>query len=165
MKFSLYTLSLLVLSTLVACDRGQSDGPPTINLGRDECAECGMSIHEERSASALIVDVEGRRESRLFDDIGCMLDAQRAHANDLRVLKTFVHDHATNAWISSDSATFLATDGAKLRTPMASGIAAFGDRASAEAGRTQYGGELLDYSALATWRSELMKARYEGSDR
>lgn len=157
MRLLLSTLLLLGLPAISACDRDTRTGPPTLRLGRDECAECGMAIHQERSAAALLIDRDGRRDYLLFDDIGCLLDIERSKASELNVLERFVHDHTNNAWIRAETAVFLGTDGSTLHTPMASGLAAYMDRAGAEAGQRQFRGEVIEFSSLATWREARMK--------
>jgi nitrous oxide reductase accessory protein NosL len=157
------TVFVLGMITLASCDRGAATGPPTLRLGRDECSECGMAIHEERSAAALLVDREGRREYLLFDDIGCMLDIEQSKGTQFRVIDRFVHDHSSNAWISAGAAVFLATDGSALRTPMASGMAAFANHASAESGLRQFGGGVHDYSSLAARRRVQMEERRQSA--
>lgn len=143
---------------LAGCARTEGDGPPRVRLGRDECRECGMIIAEERSAGALIVDRGGRRGAMLFDDIGCMLDAEEKA--DLGVVRRFAHDYATKAWTSADTAVFVLADGEKLPTPMGSGIAAFANREGALKAREHSGGETLGYAELRAARRAQMKARY-----
>lgn len=157
MRLLLSTLILLGLPAITACDRDEHTGPPTLRLGRDECAECGMAIHEERNAAAMLIDRDGRRDYLVFDDIGCLLDIERTKGSELKVLKRFVHDHVGNAWMRAETAVFLGTDGSTLHTPMASGLAAYADRAGAEAGQRQFGGEVFEFSSLTSWR----KARIE----
>ncbi len=159
MNCRLAAMFLLGVSALTACTRDERTGPPTLRLGRDECAECGMAIHEERTAAAMLIDRDGRRDYLLFDDIGCLLDIERSRGTELKVLDRFVHDYAANAWTRAESAVFLCTDGSTLLTPMASGLAAYVDRAGAEADQRQFGGKVLDFDALAAWRKARMEER------
>lgn len=155
---------VVCLSALLwGCGRGSTDGPPEIRLGLDECAECGMAIHDERSASALVVERDGRREARLFDDIGCMVDFERKESAESKTAGRFVHDHAGGAWLAGESAVFLAADEAVLQTPMASGIAAFADRALAEDGQRRFGGEITDYRGVCERRRAQAEARRAAS--
>lgn len=152
-------VGLLLLVPVQACSRRVDTGPPELRLGRDECAECGMSIHDERSAAACLIDRDGQREYLLFDDIGCLLDLQRSQPTDASILQAFVHDHPSAQWLDMQAALFLVAPPSALRTPMGSGIAAFQHRDAAEEARLQYGGEILDRQALADWRKALMEAR------
>ena len=135
-------------------------GPPDLRLGRDECAECGMLISEDRCSTALLVDAAGRNEHRMFDDIGCMLDWEHDHAGETPVLGWFVHDHGTRSWIGGDDAHYLLTDPQSLATPMGSGIVAFADAAAASRKREECGGEVLTLECLRPARRAWMEARY-----
>lgn len=159
MNRPLAALVVLGMPILASCHRDAVSGPPAIRPGRDECAECGMGIYDERSAAALLVNREGRREYLLFDDIGCMLDSERSPGAGSAVLDRFVHDRADGAWIPASAATFLGTDGTTLRTPMGSGIGAYADHARAESGRREFGGEVIDSGSIAAWRRSRIEER------
>lgn len=160
MKHLLQAFILLALAAGASCNRAAPAGPPELRLGRDECRECGMAIHEERCAAAIVIDRDGRRDSMLFDDIGCMLDIERE--GKVKVLGRYVHDHSSGAWTDAAAASFIATDGSQLRTPMGSGIAAFADRQGARKAQEHYGGEILDYDALGDWRRKQREDRLKG---
>jgi nitrous oxide reductase accessory protein NosL len=133
-------------SGLTACRQELLCGPPTLHLGRDECAGCGMIINEDRCASALLVEDRGERRYLVFDDIGCMLDFEKEGAADLAIVGTFVRDHASRQWMDGRSATYLFNE--KIATPMGSGLVAFSERATAEAKRSDSGGEVLELTAV-----------------
>ncbi|MFN0059977.1 MAG: nitrous oxide reductase accessory protein NosL [Planctomycetota bacterium] len=133
---------------LAGCERRELTGPPVLRLGRDECAECGMMINEERSASALLIERASVREHALFDDLGCMIDYERDRPPDVRILDRFAHDHVSRAWFRTEHAVFLRTTPDKLPTPMGSGIAAFSDRAAAAAAQSTLGGRIVRYDEL-----------------
>ncbi|MBL8762750.1 MAG: hypothetical protein JNM07_00590 [Phycisphaerae bacterium] len=118
-----------------------------------------MTIHDERSAAAILVDRDGRSDYLLFDDIGCLLDAQRSKGSEVKALGRFVHDQVGGDWLRGEVAIFLATDGSKLRTPMASGVAAFADQTAATNGQRKYGGEILDLDGLVEWRQRQAERR------
>lgn len=103
------TLGMWALVGL-ACERADLTGPPTLRLGRDECAECGMPINEDRCASGMLVVREGRRDHIHFDDLGCMLDFERHGGGGVTVLERFARDYTARTWISAERATFLFTD-------------------------------------------------------
>ena len=159
MKRALFLLTFL--STLSACTRTELTGPPNLRLGRDECAECGMIINEDRCSAALLISDDGGREHALFDDIGCMLDYERP----VTVIETFVHDHATRAWVPASQATFILVDEKSFSTPMGSGMATFADPAQAAAAAAAHAGRTLDFSALPDARREWMRTRFGSPDR
>jgi copper chaperone NosL len=159
-------LILATALTLVAssCSRAPMTGPPDLRLGREECAECGMLISEERFSTASLVDKGGERLYFYFDDVGCLLDYERELPGGVTVFERYVHDHDTRAWVPAEDASFLLA-GATLQTPMGSGIAAFATPDAAHAAADQYGGEVLDLAHLRQARSERTDARGGAADR
>jgi copper chaperone NosL len=157
----LIALSLLALT---GCARPPLSGPPDLRLGRDECAECGMLINEDRCSSGVLTEEDGYRAHLLFDDIGCMLDAERGRLSEVTVLERYVHDHATRAWVPADGATYLFADREALPTPMGSGIVAFGSAEGAASAQQVYQGRLLTFAELVEARRVWMEERYGKPD-
>lgn len=149
-----------LVSVLTACQRTVLSGPPELRLGRSECGECGMLISEDRCSSALLVDARGRREHVLYDDIGCMLDAERRGLDGAVVAERYVHDHGTRAWVEAGVAHFVAADRDSLQTPMGSGLVAFATAGDAEAVSKAHKGRVLDYAGLAAYRKAWMEERF-----
>ena len=139
---------LCALAGVAGCDRRELAGPPTLRLGRDQCAECGMLISEERCSSAVLFERDGRREYAMFDDIGCMLDHETTEAPDRTTIDAFVRDHSTAQWVPAANAVFLVNARELVRTPMGSGMIAFADRDGALEAQQQWGGDLTDYARL-----------------
>ncbi len=133
---------------LTGCSSNELSGPPTIKLGRHECKECGMLVNEDRCSSALLVEDRGRRDYWHFDDIGCMLDAERKHKDDVRVVERFVRDYGSRVWTPAEQASFVMAHPKKLHTPMGTGIVACAKRADAEAVQKEYAGEIHGYPSL-----------------
>ncbi len=150
-SLTLFGLGMLALGS---CAESPRTGPPDIRYGRDECVECGMSIVEEHSACAILVLDRDRREYKLFDDLGCLLDHEREHKP--HTLERHAHDYASRRWISADSARYLVSE--SIRTPMGSWIAAYADSPTSEAAREKHGGVVLDLDALrlerVAWREK-----------
>lgn len=133
---------------IAGCSQPPLDGPPALRVGRDECAECGMLVSEDRCSSGAIVDRDGRNEHALFDDIGCMLDARDNTEGAFRIASMFVHDHESKEWIRADRAWFMVTSSDRLRTPMGSGVVAFASPEAAEAAALKYEGCVSDLAGL-----------------
>ena len=153
---SMMCIAVGIVSLLIpACQPDDLAGPPTIRLGRDECAGCGMLVSEERSSCALLVEQDGARAHLVFDDPGCLLDYRADHP-ETAIVSTFVHDFASGAWIDADAARFLIAAPDALSTPMGSGIVAFATQESAASQRTKSGGQTAGYERLIearrTWR-------------
>jgi copper chaperone NosL len=138
---------------LPACGGAPLSGPPTLHLGRDECAGCGMIISEDRCSCAVLAQEHGERRHLAFDDIGCMLEFEREHRPDTRVLERYVHDRDSHQWIAADAAAFLVAPPGALATPMGSGIVAFGSREAAERRQAAVGGRVMPWPELARDRS------------
>lgn len=114
-------LALAITLPLASCDETPDDGPPTVRLAHDLCAECNMIISDERWATATIVEGPRGPEPRLFDDFNCQARYEHNHP-DLTILKRWSHDHTSLEWIPTESAVFLGSD--SIVSPMGSGMAA-----------------------------------------
>ena len=79
-------------------------------------------------------------DARIFDDIGCLLNAARGEANPER-LRFWFHDVATGRWIDREETVFVKS--ARLSTPMSGGLVAYRGRAAAERGAAQHRGRVL----------------------
>ncbi len=131
---------------VLGCAREAADGPPVIHLDDDMCAECGMIISDERFACATVFGGQATTpETRLFDDFNCMINHEAARA-DTEIIRRWVHDHGTRAWLNAQDAIYLCSP--DLQTPMASGVVAFGGRAEAERLLAQVGGELRGFGEV-----------------
>lgn len=150
------TACAALAASAMSCDREPLDGPPVLRPGRDLCAECGMSVMEDRCSAAILVERDDGRGHLLFDDIGCLLDHERSQPAE-RPIARFVHDHATGAWIPAERATYLMTD--SIRTPMDSWLVAHPNTDAAHAARKRHGGVVLVWTELDTVRREWLRDR------
>ena len=132
-----------------------AEGPPHIEVDRTPCAHCGMLISEPIYAAAYRTP---RSESRVFDDIGCLLkaEAQEPRADALRF---WFHDAATAVWIDGTDAVFVSST--NLRTPMGGGLVAFRDLAAARKAAARQQGSVVP-SLEALLRREPADASKEG---
>ncbi len=145
-------LALALLLAAGGCGREPTLDPPDVAYGKALCERCGMIVSDERFATAMIVDRGGEILPVVFDDIGDMLEYER-DAGPV-VLRRYVHDHETGDWLNAERAVYVWSDA--LRTPMASGLAAFAGADAAQAAAEGLGGETLSYPDLA--------ARYSGGE-
>ena len=125
------TLIVAVVAAAIGAACGvKADGPPHFEVDRTPCAHCGMLISEPVYAAAYRA---ARSESRVFDDIGCLLKAaaQEPRADALRF---WFHDAATAVWIDGTDA---------IRTPMGGGLVAFRDLAAAREAATRQQGSVV----------------------
>lgn len=150
MKSSIIASVLVAAAALPAgCERQELVGPPDIRLARDQCAECGMIISDERFSCALLVARDSRREHIIFDDIGCMLDFEQRHLDGAAVIDRFTREYVAKEWVPASAATFLACDARIVPTPMGSGVLVFQSPAAAKELQERLSGDLMDFSQLA----------------
>lgn len=140
--------SLAALLLLGGCSESVPVAPPVIHYGEDLCAQCGMIISDDRFAAALVLEgpagAPDRREALAFDDVGCLLLAETRHANRA-VAGRWVRDFRSDRWLVAGDAVFVQSTG--LHSPMAFGLAACADRASAQRLAGEFPGEILDLDA------------------
>lgn len=144
-------LPLAALIMLASCRAAAPGDVPKIAFGRDACARCGMLVSEARFASGY-VNASGK--SVTFDDVGELVAAA---AEDSAIAKAaFVPDVEESELVRAESAYFVRIP--SMATPMGTGMAAFKDRARAEAfARKRGGAAVLDWAA-ATRSSALARA-------
>lgn len=140
----------LVALLLFGCGSRQEQGeihPPHITLGEEPCSECGMTITDLRFASAAVLP-DG--DYLLFDDIGDL--AQHQTKQELPVgTRFFVYDYEdSEEWLAAEEATFVQSTA--IHSPMGSGLAAFRDRARAEAVAAELGATLLSFEEVTAPR-------------
>ena len=124
---------VFVAMLAVACG-ARSATPPEIVVDRTACHHCGMLISDRRYAAA-VRTAEG---DRLFDDIGCLINALKGRAPDGATL--WFNDATSAEWIAG-TPVFVAS--ASLLTPMSGGILAYGDRTSAERAAATHQGTIV----------------------
>lgn len=125
--------ALALVLALSSCDVG----PKPIRYGRDECAECKMTLVDRHYGAELIT---ARGKVHKFDDLNCLLTFQRrdsGRASTTPQLVVIEFDRP-DTFLPVEQALFLRHD--RLNSPMGSGLAAFSTAAGLEATRGQLGG-------------------------
>jgi copper chaperone NosL len=139
---------IVACARLAAACSAKASGPPEIAVDRTACSHCGMFVSEPVYAAAY--QVQGR-EPRVFDDIGCLLNAIRGET--AFPITVWLQDAAGSGWIAGDDASFVASP--NLRTPMSGGVLAYADAAAAEKAVQANGGQLLrSLPELMAWHGE-----------
>lgn len=155
---------IATLTTLHGCGERELSGPPELRAGRDQCAECGMIITDERACAAILIDIGGRREHRLFDDLGCLVDFKDAPREAWTEIATFAADHASGRWLTIEEANFLLADTRRLMTPMGSGYVAYADESAAHKAIQQFGGRVARFEDLRqarqAWRAVIFSSSH-----
>lgn len=125
LRYLQHLLRLLLLLPVASCGRGEELTPPVVLFGEHECDVCRMIISDDRyAASALRLDARGRTEPVRFDDIGCLLEYERMPGVP-PLISRWVSDQATTRWIDADTAHYVHSR--RIHSPMAFGLAAFGN--------------------------------------
>ena len=113
------SIAVLFVALVTAGCSAKADGPPAIQVDRTACVHCTMLVSDERFAAAYET---AAGESRVFDDIGCLLEAAR-HEPQAETLRFWFHDALTSQWIRGEEAVFVKSD--RIKTPMGGGILAY----------------------------------------
>lgn len=140
--FFLLGCFLITFAFLAACGGNNDLGAPEIYYGQDVCEECSMIISDAKFAAATI-DLKGKTHK--FDDIAGMLIYHMDHP-EAQVRAWFVHDYNTGAWLRGEDAVYVR--GLLPDAPMGDGIAAFGERASAENFAARVKGQVFKFDEL-----------------
>ena len=127
---------IVAVALLGAACGATASGAPDIVVDRTACSHCGMLISEPVFAAAFQT-----RDSdpRVFDDIGCMLDAVRRET--AAPVNVWVQDAGGGGWLDAREAVFVASP--QLRTPMNGGVLAYASAAAAEKSVAAHGGEVV----------------------
>jgi len=124
----LLAIALVLAAGASGC--GGRSGPPPIPVG-DRCAACGMAIRDLHFAS----EREVGEKHRAYDAIECLFrDARTAPGGPV-----YLPDYDTGALHAADSLWVVK---GTFPTPMDGGLAAFLDRASADAIAAQTAGRV-----------------------
>lgn len=125
------TLSVLaIFSFMISCG---SDGPEPIQLNKDACSHCKMSISEGNFAAELITQ-KGRVYK--FDDFLCM-NLFVSENQNMEVKNFYVGDYLKeNELTDATSAWYVHSE--QIKSPMSGHIAAFSNKTEAEEFAKQY---------------------------
>ena len=129
-------LVIVAVALLSAACSTTVTGPPEIVVDHTACSHCGMFVSEPIYAAAYQADGQ---EPRVFDDIGCLLDAVRRET--AWPANVWVQDAAGAGWLDADEAIYVSSP--RLRTPMSGGLLAYADLAAADAAATAHGGHVM----------------------
>ena len=118
---------LLVASSMIVLAACSESMPQEIAVGKDQCANCKMTISEPKYATQLITE-KGRLYK--FDDISCMNDYEVSNTESTGNAKTYVADFPSGEFIEKTTATFI--KGGDIKSPMGGNTQAYKDKAAAE---------------------------------
>ena len=128
-KLLTFVLSLFLFVTSCA-----QSGPKEINVGKDQCDHCKMTITEQKYATQLVTD-KGRVYK--FDDIICMENFSNSNTDKSKGAKKYVVDFPSGKFIDASKATYIT--GGTIKSPMNGNIQAYKDKAAAQKAATKLG--------------------------
>ncbi len=140
LPFALFAFFAVIIFVVVGCASSTEIKPPEIAYGRDLCDACGMIIGDARFAAATLM-TDGK--TLKFDDVGEMLMYHAKHP-ELNVRAWFVHDYNTKAWVRGEE-SFYVMSRDKIKSPMGMGVAAFADRAAADAFAKEIAAQVMTF--------------------
>jgi copper chaperone NosL len=109
--------------------------PEPIVLGEDACDHCKMTLVDPHFGAELIT-TKGRLYK--FDDINCMLLFANHLRTDQEIGSMLVVDYSlSRPFVPAEQAFYFQSDA--IRSPMASHLVAFPDKAAGEAFRSEFG--------------------------
>ena len=129
-------LVIAALALLSSACGAKAMGPPELVVDRSVCSHCGMYVSEPVYAAAYQA---GDNDPRVFDDIGCMLEAvDRETASPVTM---WFQDADGGGWMNANGAFVVSSP--RLRTPMGGGFLAYANAASAQRAAAAHGGRVL----------------------
>ena len=137
---------IIAFALLAGACSAKAAGPPELVVDRTVCSHCGMLVSEPIYAAAYQVSGQA---PRLFDDIGCMLDAVRKETASL--LFVWLQDANGGGWLDANTAIVIATE--QVPTPMNGGLLAYTDAAAAVKAAAAHHGEVVgSLPELLAWK-------------
>lgn len=143
MKGIFYSVSLALCMALPAC----SVRPEPLRYGEDACHTCRMTLMDTKFG-AEVVSVKGKIFK--FDDMNCMINFLNSGTLTERdVVHRLVVDYTVpEKLIPAESAFFLKSN--EIRSPMASRVAAFEQKADMDRYKGTWDGIYLTWGELVT---------------
>ncbi len=133
-------MAVLLLVMLVSC---KAEKEP-INYGKDVCEHCKM-IAMDPKFGAEVITAKGKIYK--FDDVNCMVSYMKTVLSNAEIAEIYVADFIRpGELISANSAHYVYSEA--VRSPMASGVAAFSDQQSMAGQNDQWQGTVLDWEAI-----------------
>lgn len=126
---TLRNVAVLVMAGVLAtsCGRGALQ-PETLDVGREACAYCRMTVSQASFASQLLAPGE---LPKFFDDLGCLSHFLTGAPEVPAGAVIYVTDHRTRKWVRADAAVFARVP--MLATPMSSHLVAHASKDSRDA--------------------------------
>lgn len=137
MTFLKTAIALVCTLAAIGCGRAELT-PATLEVGREACAYCRMTVSDSHLASQVLAPGE---LPKFFDDLGCLNHFLTGTTEVPTGSVIYVTDHRTNEWVAADTAVFVRVPA--LATPMGSHLVAYGSAELRAADPGAAGGSLV----------------------
>lgn len=135
----IFRISILTLLLVSSC----KVEPEQINYGKDTCHYCSMTIVDHQHASELVT---AKGKVYKYDAIECLInDLKKRDSSEVGLLLVNDYSHPSKL-ISAESATYLISEG--VPSPMGAFLSAFSNKATAEAVKSEKGGEIFNWQEV-----------------
>ncbi len=136
-------IALLILLSLWSC----SVEPTPLVYGKDSCYTCKMTLMDKKFG-AEVVTTKGKVYK--FDDVNCMVDfLSSGYIEEREVAYRLVIDFSNpEKMFDAKDAFYLKSN--KIRSPMASEVAAFSTKNALEVSNNEWKGIVLSWGELVT---------------
>lgn len=134
-------VSLFFIFTFMSCNTA----PQPIQLGKDACSFCKMSIADQRFGAEIITK---KGKAYKFDDMHCLREFREANTiNDNDIKETYlINFEEPHNFISAEKALLLKSN--ELHSPMGGNIANFDDEKKLQEARNKFKGEEITWEAF-----------------
>jgi len=137
---------MLVVAPLLAMTACENTPQPADIEESDMCSYCRMAISEKRYA-AEAADIDGNVYK--FDNPMCMARFIAERGLKSRIAVYYIAGYDTRSWLDARTAAYAKSP--EIPSPMASGLAAFGDAVKARQFATAHHGQTVGFEDLWTF--------------
>lgn len=132
---------LLLMVIFSSCN----EGPEPLQLGKDQCYACKMTISDERFGAEIVTN---KSKVYKFDDAHCLLEFKKSGTVKATEIKAiyFTNFEVPHQLMPADKSTYLKSD--QLRSPMNGNIAAFETEAALQKAEKSFAGKVVSWNKL-----------------
>lgn len=122
-----------------------STGPRPINYGQDACAFCKMTLMDKHFGAEIVTK---KGKIYITDDVNCFINfLKKGEVPESEIAGRYITDYShTGVLLEAEKAVYLRSS--TLKTPMASGIAAFANLNDVDEIKSKAGGDVLTWDQV-----------------
>jgi copper chaperone NosL len=139
------TKTILVSSLLIILTTSCNSLPQPLQLGKDQCYSCKMTISDPRFGAEIVTN---KSKVFKFDDTHCMLGFKKSGSLEATKIKAiYITNFNTPHQLMPAERTFLLQSD-QLRSPMNGNVAAFEKQGDLTAAQQTFPGKIISWSEL-----------------